>query len=220
MRVLIVAAHPDDEILGVGGTAALHARKGDCVRLVQVCEGISVRYLPERKSEVDHQGQLAAQTLGVTSLTQLANPDQRLDTLPISQIAAQIESIVREHQPEMVYTHFIGDLNRDHRIVAEAVMIACRPYAAPSVREVLMFETPSSTEWGSSLLLPKFEPTVFVGIDDVMELKVEAFSSYTAEVREYPHPRSLEAIRERARYWGSLVNRPAAEPFVLVRGLR
>jgi LmbE family N-acetylglucosaminyl deacetylase len=219
-RVLIVAAHPDDELLGIGGTAAGHVKRGDCVRSVIVCEGVSVRYGPEREKEVEEQGQRAAKILGVDRLDLLNNPDQRLDTLPISELAGQIESIVQEFKPAIVYTHFNGDLNRDHRLVAEAVLIACRPYAAPFVRELLMFETPSSTEWGLHPVMPNFEPTVFVGITDVLELKIEAFSSYMAEVCEYPHPRSLESIRQRALYWGSLVNRTAAEPFVLVRGLR
>jgi LmbE family N-acetylglucosaminyl deacetylase len=219
-RALIVAAHPDDELLGVGGTAAQHARRGDSVRSVVMCEGISVRYSPEREAEVQEQGQRAASLLGVTKLDLLRNPDQRLDTLPISELTGQVEKIVQDFQPDVVYTHFAGDLNRDHRVVAEAVLVACRPYVAPSVREILMFETASSTEWGIPLMMPHFVPTVFVSISDVLNLKLEAFKCYTAELRQYPHPRSLEALRERAQYWGSQVNQSAAEPFVLVRGLR
>ena len=179
-----------------------------------------MRYAPERYDEVACQSRRAAEILGVSDLRLLDYPDQRLDTVPVSEIAGRIERIIGEFQPDIVYTHSTRDLNRDHRTLTEAVLIACRPYSAPSVREILMFETPSSTEWGTSQLFPAFEPVVFVNVEEFIEIKIEAFCCYTAEVRPYPHPRSPEAIRERARYWGSQVNRRAAEPFALVRGLR
>ena len=140
--------------------------------------------------------------------------------MPVSDVAQRVENLIAQFEPDTVYTHFGGDVNRDHRILAEAVLVAVRPYAAPCVRDVLMFETPSSTEWGSAELLPVFQPTVFEDISGTLEKKVAAFQCYTAELREYPHPRSPEALRERARYWGSLVNMRAAEPFVVVRSLR
>jgi LmbE family N-acetylglucosaminyl deacetylase len=147
-------------------------------------------------------------------------PDQRLDTLSLTDIVREIDGVLAGLDPEIVYTHFGGDINRDHRILTEAVLVATRPYSAPSVREILMFETPSSTEWGSETLIPTFNPTVFVDVGPTLERKIEAFLHYTKEVRDFPHPRSAEALRDRARYWGSLVNRPAAEPFALVRSLR
>lgn len=220
MNVLVVAAHPDDEILGVGGTIAAHVDRGDSVTVIIMCEGVSVRYGQERQGAVAKQSALAASILGVTELIIKQLPDQRLDTLPISQVAAEVEEVVRNHQPEVVYTHFGGDLNRDHQILAEAVLIATRPYSAPMIREVLMFETPSATEWGSSHLLPAFEPTVFVDISAAIDRKIQAFMCYSAEVVDYPHPRSPEALRARAQYWGSQFNRPMAEAFALVRSLR
>lgn len=220
MKVLVVAAHPDDEILGVGGTAAMHVRRGDTVALAIICEGISARYAPERHAEVERQSRNAGAILGVAEVVLRSLPDQGLDTLPVTQVAAPVEQLIAEFEPEVVYTHFAGDVNRDHRILAEAVLVATRPYAAPSVREVLMFETPSSTEWGAAQLAPVFQPSVYVDISDVLDLKIEAFVCYTAEVRPFPHPRSPEALRDRARYWGSLVNRRAAEPFTVVRSLR
>ena len=220
MNVLVVAAHPDDEILGVGGTIATHVDRGDSVTAVIMCEGVSVRYGEERQETVAEQSKQAASILGVTNLIVKQLPDQRLDTLPISQVAGEVEEVVRSHQPEVVYTHFGGDLNRDHRIVAEAVLIATRPYAAPMIREVLMFETPSATEWGSSHLLPAFDPTVVVDISAAIDRKIQAFLCYCAEVVDYPHPRSPEALRARAQYWGSQYNRPMAEAFTVVRSLR
>lgn len=220
MRVLVVAAHPDDEILGVGGTVAAHVDRGDKVTVAVMCEGVSIRYDPTRHDEVVRQAHQAASTLGVTDLVLKSLPDQRLDTLPLGEVISEIEQLVKDRQPETVYTHFGGDINRDHQIIAEAVLVATRPYAAPSVREILMFETPSSTEWGSSQLLPAFDPTVFVDIEAVIERKVEAFLCYSAEVVDYPHPRSDEALRARAQFWGNRVNRRMAEAFTVVRSLR
>ncbi len=219
MNVLVVAAHPDDEILGVGGTAAMHACRGDKVTLAVVCEGISARYAPERHAEVQAQSRRAGEILGA-SVVLHDLPDQRLDTLAVSAVAGVVEKLIEDHAPEVVYTHFGGDINRDHRVLAEAVLVATRPYAAPGVREVLMFETPSSTEWGAPQIGASFQPCVYVDIAQTLERKIEAFLCYTAEVRPFPHPRSPEALRDRARYWGSLVNRTAAEVFSVVRSLR
>lgn len=220
MKVLVVAAHPDDEILGVGGTVAKHVEHGDTVALAIVCEGISMRYADERKTEVREQSQKAAAILGVSDLIIRDLPDQRLDTLPLGDVINEVEKLVRSFQPNAVYTHFCGDINRDHRVLAEAVLVATRPYAAPFVHEVLMYETPSSTEWGIPQLSPSFQPNVYFDIATTLEKKIEAFACYTAELCPEPHPRSLKALRERAHYWGSLINRRAAEPFVCVRSLR
>lgn len=220
MNVLVVAAHPDDELLGPGGTVASHAARGDRVRLAVMCEGVSNRYTPEWDSEVRKQAKEAARILGVTELVLGNLPDQRLETLPLLDLAKEVESLIAEWQPELIYTHFAGDINRDHKILTEAVLVAARPYAAPSVKEILMFETPSSTEWGSPMLAASFQPNVYVDVSAFVEQKMKAFSCYSAEIREYPHPRSLEALADRARYWGSVINRRAAEAFLLVRSTR
>jgi LmbE family N-acetylglucosaminyl deacetylase len=217
MNVLVVAAHPDDEVLGVGGAAALHAERGDRVTIAIMCEGVSVRYAQSRKDEVRAQSEAAAKILGAADLHLGDLPEQRLETLPISEVALHIERLIEKVQPTRIYTHFAGDINRDHRVLAEATLIAARPYAAPSVRDILMYETPSSTEWSSPQLPPVFQPTLFTEISSVLEKKLDAFSQYTAELRDYPHPRSLQALRERARYWGSLVNQAAVEPFAVAR---
>lgn len=219
MNVLIIGAHPDDELLGVGGTVAYHVDRGDIVTLAVVCEGVSMRYAPERHAEVRAQTALAASILGVADVEIGQLLDQRLDTLPVSDVAAAVEAIVKRCTPAVVYTHFPGDLNRDHRIVAEATMIACRPYAS-TVAELLFFETPSSTEWGAIGVSPAFQPNVFVDITATLDRKINAMACYTEEVREYPHPRSLESLRVRARAWGATVGCEAAEAFVAARILR
>jgi LmbE family N-acetylglucosaminyl deacetylase len=220
LNVLAVAAHPDDELLGLGGTIAAHAARGDRVRLAVMCEGVTRRYSPEWDLEVRKQAKEAARILGVTDLMMGNLPDQRLETIPLCDVVKEVESLIAEWQPELVYTHFGGDINRDHKVLTEAVLVAARPYSAPSVKEILMFETPSSTEWGSAVLAAAFQPNIFVDVSDFVDQKIKAFSCYTAEVRAYPHPRSLEALADRARYWGSIINRRAAEAFVLVRSTR
>jgi LmbE family N-acetylglucosaminyl deacetylase len=220
VNVLVVAAHPDDELLGAGGTVAGHAANGDHVKLAVMCEGVSLRYNPEWDAQVRRQACEAARILGVSDLVMGNLPDQRLETIPLQEVATKVEQLIEECQPQVIYTHFAGDINRDHQVLAEAVLVAARPYSSPSVKEVLMFETPSSTEWSSPSLTTPFQPNVYVDIEKSLQKKIDAFSRYTAEVRPFPHPRSPEALGDRARYWGSLVNRKAAEAFVLVRSTR
>jgi LmbE family N-acetylglucosaminyl deacetylase len=220
MRVLVVAAHPDDELLGVGGTIAHHICKGDQMKVAVMCKSRSLRSSPDSSEEVSRQAHEAAGILGVSDLVMGELPDQRLDTLSLTDVSLPIEQLVEEWKPEIIYTHFTGDINRDHRILSEAVLVAARPYAAPFVREILMFETPSSTEWSTPNLTTPFLPNVYVDISAYLDRKVTAFSRYTAELRDAPHPRSLTALTDRAHYWGSLINRAAAEPFVLVRSTR
>lgn len=220
MRVLVVAAHPDDELLGVGGTIAKHVQAGHTVQLAILCEGISMRFPADRRFEVQQHSRQAAAVLGVTDLVIRDLPDQRLDTVELGRVICEVEGFVRSFRPEVLYTHFGGDLNRDHHILAEAVLVATRPYAAPFLRELLMYETPSSTEWGVPQLRPVFQPNVFVDITTTLEKKLDAFACYTTEVTSEPHPRSRGALRDRAKYWGSLVNCGAAEVFACVRSLR
>jgi len=220
MNVLIVGAHPDDELLGVGGTALVHSTRGDHVQAAIICEGVSVRYGQQRDAEVAEEAERAAKVLGLAKPVLVGLPEQRLDTLPLIDVIQKVETLVERYRPEVVYTHFAGDMNRDHRVVSEAVLVATRPCAAPFVKEVLMFETPSSTEWGSAYLLPSFQPAMFVDITPHLEAKIAAFRCYSREVCENPHPRSPEALRARAGYWGSTICRPAAEAFVVARAIR
>jgi N-acetylglucosamine malate deacetylase 1 len=220
VNVLVVAAHPDDELLGAGGTVARHTANGDHVKLAVMCEGVSLRYNPEWDAQVRRQASEAARILGTDDLFMGNLPDQRLEMIPLQEVASKIEKLIEDCKPEVIYTHYAGDINHDHQVLAEAVLVAARPYSAPSVKEILMFETPSSTEWSSPTLTTPFQPNVYVDIEKFLQKKIDAFSCYTAEVRPFPHPRSPEALADRARYWGSLVNRRAAEAFVMVRSTR
>ena len=211
-RVLVIAAHPDDEILGCGGTLALHARAGDEVTALVACEGESLRYGPTGVGQPDHMRR-AAQTLGLKESRPLGFPDQRLDTRSLLDLIAPLEQAVRELRPAVVYCQFGGDANRDHELLFRAALVATRPIE-PCIEAVYAFDTASSTEWG----YPRsFVPDTWVDISGTLEQKIAAMACYESEVRPYPHPRSLDALRHRAHAWGNQCCMDAAEVFVTVR---
>lgn len=217
MNVLVLAAHPDDEILGLGATVARHAGAGDAVTSVVVSEGASARYEGSVASVLISSGRAAARVLGVGEIRFLGLRDQHLDDGPILDVIQPIERVLAELRPDLVYTHHWGDLNRDHRIVSEAVMVACRPVGDRPPSKVLMFETPSATEWTWPEPGMAFLPNHFVDVTATIEKKLQAMACYRTELRPAPHPRSLESLRARAQYWGQIVNAPYAEAFVLAR---
>lgn len=220
MRVLVVAAHPDDEILGVGGTIRRHTDHGDEVRVLIACEGVTMRYENEHGARLAEQARRASEILRIKEVRFGNLPDQHLDTVPLVDVIAKVEDFVKSFRPETVYTHFGGDVNHDHNLLFRAVQVATRPYAAESVREFLVFETASSTEWGTPAIQGAFQPAVFVDITKTLEAKIEAFRCYENEVRKAPHPRSPESLKARAETWGSVVGVDAAEPFHVIRSLR
>ena len=219
MTVLVVAAHPDDELLGCGGTLARHVLQGDEVHALVIAEGASSRYEDGMADSLMSAARDAAKHLGLASVEFGCFPDQRLDTVPILELTQHVEAVVSRLQPTTLYTHFPGDANADHGIVARAAWTACRPYAFPSLRRFAVYETPSSTEWGWPLGSPAFQPDHFVNITETLEQKLAAMSCYESELRPYPHPRSLQALGERAAYWGSQVGFRAAEAFRVLREL-
>jgi LmbE family N-acetylglucosaminyl deacetylase len=217
MRVLVCAAHPDDELLGLGGTVARHSAAGDEVTAVIAAEGTAADRSDAAARRLEEHALAAARILGVRDVRFLRLPDQRLDTLPLLEITRRVEAAVRELTPTIVYTHHWGDLNRDHRIVSEAVQVACRPVGTAYPARVYCFETPSSSEWGTPDPASQFVPTRFVDVGATIEAKLRAMACYETAIRPHPHPRSLEALRARAAAWGSVVGRPYAEPFVVLR---
>jgi len=211
-RILVIAAHPDDELLGCGGTVALHVKAGDTVTAVIVCEGESLRYGPAGVGQAEHTRRAAA-ALGVADVRSLGFADQRLDTLALTDIIVPLERIVRDVRPQIVYCQHGGDANLDHAIVFKAQLVATRPTEA-SIISVYAFDTASSTEWG----YPRaFLPDTWVDITATLEQKLAAMACYESEVRDYPHPRSIEALRHRAHAWGNQACMPAAEVFMTVR---
>jgi LmbE family N-acetylglucosaminyl deacetylase len=213
--VLVIAAHPEDEILGPGGTLRRHVLDGDTVHALIVCEGESMRYQGHEVSLADH-ARKAAEIIGFASIELLGFRDQHLETVALTELITPLEKKMHQTTPQLVYTHFHGDLNRDHQIVAEAASVATRPLET-YIEEVLGFETASSTEWSP---VQRFAPSHFVEISSTLDEKLRAMSCYPSEVRRSPHPRSLESLRSRASYWGSCVLVSAAEAFVVYRRIR
>ena len=216
-RVVVIAAHPDDELLGAGGTLARHVRDGDEVHAIIVADGAGSRYPDELVSTLEKQARRAAEVIGFTSLQFLSLPDQRLDTVPLIELTQRLEGVLDEIEPGTVYTHFPEDVNADHRLVSRCAWTACRPYARPQLQKFAVFETPSSTEWAWPMPGTEFRPNQFVDVTDTLETKIAAMECYETELRDYPHPRSSRALRERAAYWGSHVGRLAAEPLLVLR---
>ncbi len=222
--ILVVAAHPDDEILGCGGTLAWHAARDDTVHVLIVAEGAT-----SRDSRRDPDGRepeltalktatsLAAAAIGAEEPRMLGLPDNRLDTLPLLDVIKPIEAIVDAVKPEIVYTHHAGDLNVDHRIVHQAVVTACRPLPGAPVRAIYAFETPSSTEWQTAGAA--FRPQRWVDIEPFLRCKMRALEAYEAEMRPFPHARSFDAVEALARWCGASAGLKAAECFMIVREL-
>ena len=226
MKLLVIAAHPDDEVLGCGGTMAKLARAGNEVHIAILAEGITSRYA--RREEADGslvealhaQARKAAKLLGAKEIVIQKLPDNRLDTVPLLDVITIVEDLVADLTPEVIYTHHGGDLNIDHAVVHRAVLTATRPTQGQPVREIYTFEVASSTEWAFQSFAPAFRPNVFVDISETLATKVAAMSCYESEVRDFPHPRSREAMEATARRWGSVVGCGAAEAFELVRAVR
>ena len=213
-RILVVAAHPDDEVSGCGGTMALHVRACDNVTCVIVCEAESLRYGKKGVGQYAHI-QKAAKTLGVSDVRLLNFPDQKLDTFTLTEIIFPLEKIVKEVKPNIVYTHHANDINLDHQLLFKAVAVATRP-TEKFIETVYSFDAASSTEWE----YPRtFIPDTWVDISKTLNVKLAAFSCYKSEVRPYPHPRSLKSLRYRAKAWGNQVCVDAAEVFMTVRSV-
>lgn len=219
MRILVVAAHPDDETLGAGGTIAWHTARGDTVWVCILSEGASSRH--DRVEQQLECARRACDVLGVENLVLVGLPDQRLDTLSLLDVITPIEECIDALRPDVVLTHFGGDVNEDHRLVSRATMVATRPVAGSSVRRVCAFEIPSSTDWAPPVPGSVFAPNVYVDISGTLDVKLTAMKAYAdtfrSELRPYPHPRSIEALTAYAQRHGVVSGQLAAEPFMLLR---
>lgn len=218
-KVLVLAAHPDDEVLGMGATIALHTSRGDDVRVVVVTDGSSTQYPGDAatRARKEQEALRAAAELGVEDYVHLDLPDMRLDTVAHVELNGVVEEHVRGHEPEIVYA-VQPDVNLDHRMLFDAVAVATRPTPGHPVRRLLTYAPTSSTEW-TPAAVNWFVPNWYVDVTETLERKVAAFAHYETERRDYPHPRSEQAIRAAASFHGSSCGCEYAEPFVLVRGL-
>lgn len=221
-KMFVIAAHPDDEVLGCGGTIAKAVAAGVDVSVLLLGEGPTSREDSSAVSERIHatdSAQIAAQTLRVTNIYYGALPDNKFDTVPLLEVVKIIEKYVEKIQPDLVITHHSGDLNVDHSITHRAVMTAFRPLPETKPVAILGFEVLSSTEYATPHAMPTFVPNVYINISKFLSEKFSALEAYRSEMRAFPHPRSFEAVEHLARLRGAHSGCNAAEAFILYRAL-
>ncbi|NQT30410.1 MAG: PIG-L family deacetylase [Candidatus Saganbacteria bacterium] len=213
MKVLVVAAHPDDEVLGVGGTILKHTKAGDEVFVCIVTKAYEPQWPKEYMEEKIKEQEQVDNLLGVKKRFNLDLPTVKLNTLSHGEINKKIAEVVDGVNPDIIYTHFEGDLNLDHTLIFRASMVASRP---PKNIKLLCFETLSETEWNNQAFLPNY----WVNIGGFIDKKVEALKIYKSEVKPYPHPRSEKGVRILAQKRGLEICREHAEAFALIREIR
>lgn len=223
-RVLVVAAHPDDEVLGCGGSIARHTSQGDLVSVLILAEGATSRGRHRDREGAKRELSdlaLAAQTandcLGVQRMQLLGFPDNRMDGMDLLEVVKAIELEIENWKPDTVYSHHAGDVNIDHRILNDAVVAACRPQPGHCVRTLLFFEIMSSTEWRPAASRSAFTPDWFINIETHWPAKEAALAAYASEMRCFPHPRSIEAVAHLAAWRGASIGCAKAEAFMLGR---
>jgi LmbE family N-acetylglucosaminyl deacetylase len=222
--VLVVAAHPDDEVLGCGATLAGLASQGHEVHILLMADGETARAREPGGSDAqslvrarETAAQQACRILGCTSVEMLSLPDNRLDGVELLTVVQLIEARIQRLRPATVFTHYSADVNIDHRVVHDAVIAATRPQPGHPVKELLFFEVASATEWRPPSSFAPFNPNWFVDVSATLPKKLEALRAYASELREFPHPRSLAAVEALARWRGATAGVQAAEAFVLGR---
>ncbi len=223
MSILVVAAHPDDEVLGCAGTIAKLSRTEE-VHIAILGEGITSRFAdrsevdPTQLNAIKRHAEAAAAIVGALTVSFEDLPDNRFDTIPLLEIIKRVERLVATHLPHTVFTHHPGDLNIDHQTTFRAVLTATRPLASTSVRNLYSFEIASSTEWAFQRY-GAFKPNYFIDVAETLEQKIDALRCYGDEMKDFPHPRSVDALLAIARRWGAVVGVHAAEAFEVIRVL-
>lgn len=218
-RVLVVAAHPDDEVLGCGGTVRKWRDCGAQTYALILAQGIAARgeeegdSLNKKIETLRANAKAAANIAGYHEIMFGDFPDNRMDSVDLLDITSVVERYIKDYEPQIILTHHHGDLNVDHRLSYQAVITACRPLQGCSVKEIYTYETPSSTEWNFPYYKNKFSPNFFVDITDTLQAKLDAVCCYATETRRAPHPRSSEALKAIAVRWGSVVGLDYAEAF-------
>lgn len=224
-RILVIAAHPDDEVLGMGGTIAKYATRGDEIAVLIVTDGSTSQYRNDPKLQEIMRTKKAetancAATLGVKHLFYGELPDMKLDVTPHVDINRVIENSIEDFQPSIVFTHFSGDVNKDHRMVYESTLVACRPVSEQCVKRLFLYSVPSSTEWNVQTATNSFLPNWYEDISgEYAEKKYKAMECYKTELREYPHPRSIQYLRTADAAEGNRVGLLSAESFILLRSI-
>jgi LmbE family N-acetylglucosaminyl deacetylase len=227
-KILLVVAHPDDELLGLGATMhKLICEQGCTVHVVILGEGITSRadsrdiQLWEKELATHRQNIKQAQSvIGYQSVGIYDFPDNRFDSVALLDIIKVIEKEKAAFNPEIIFTHHGGDVNVDHQRTFEAVITACRPMAHESVKTIITFETPSGTEWRASTDPRHFVPNLFFSVSKAdVDAKIRGMESYEFEKRPFPHPRSPQALTIQAQRWGVTIGCDYAEAFCIVRSI-
>lgn len=222
MNVLILAAHPDDEVLGCGGTMARLAGEGHRVSVAILGQGAASRFAPgspEAAAEVaalQEKSREAGRILGVAEVLHFGLPDNRFDSLDLLDVVKIVEGEAERLRPEMVYVQHGGDLNVDHAVTFRAALTAFRPLPGSPTRGLFAFEVASSTEWAFGQFAPAFAPDTFVDVAATLDRKLAALAAYEGELRPFPHPRSERAVRAQAEWRGATAGLAAAEAFAAV----
>jgi LmbE family N-acetylglucosaminyl deacetylase len=217
MNILVIATHPDDEVLGCGGVIARHASRGDRVDVLVVTRGAPELYSDDQVKVLRKELESAHSILGVSAVHFLDFPAPKLDLVPAHELADAIGAQIGSIQPSVAYLPHRGDLHSDHRSVFAASLVAARPIGNRVVRKLLSYETLSETEWAAPVAEDAFLPSVFIDITGFLEKKKQAMAAYHSQLKEFPHPRSLLAVESLARLRGSTVGVQAAEAFQLIR---
>ena len=220
-KIQIFAAHPDDEVLGCGGTILNNIKKGNIVQTVFFTDGVGSRgkkNFTKLSKERQKSALKAAKILKTKKPIFGEFPDNQLDTIPFLKIVQFVEKNINKFKPTEIFTHFSEDLNIDHKLVSQAVITACRPEKKLKVEKIFFFEIPSSTEWKISLKKNKtFNPNWFEDISSNLRKKLKTLNAYKSELRKWPHPRSLKGIKALSEWRGATVGYKAAEAFILAR---
>lgn len=213
-KILVVVAHRDDEVFGVGGTIKKYSKNGGKV----YCLYLGDENLCRENGNLNDSANKSAKILGIEKLFFEDLPDNKFDSIPLINITQKVEKYVSEVKPDIIYTHYENDVNADHRLTYEAVMTACRPCNNNCPKEIYSFEVLSSTEW--QLKKPKFNPNFYIDIKNEIEDKIKACKEYKSEFREYPHSRSYKGVKILAQYRGLECGKEYAEAFKLIRGIK
>jgi LmbE family N-acetylglucosaminyl deacetylase len=218
MEALVISPHPDDEVLGVGGTITRLAKEGNNVTVAIVTKGWAPLFTDSQVEQVRSEARAAAEILGVKSLKFMDLPVTKLNAIPRHELNKKFEQLMSEEKPELVFLPFCGDLQEDHRQVFDACMVALRPMMSRKyLKQILCYETISETHWFAPHLRVRFEPQLWVDISKYLPAKLEAMRRYKSQLQQEPDARSLEAVSSLAKWRGSIVGMSAAECFVVVR---